>query len=228
MKKIRINLIMFLTFLTLLFFAGNAYAGTIALYEHHIIITGERGLTKSITVMAGGKKAKIVFKKSPDFKKKFNAFLKKTTYFFKKYGKLGYMETFKTNNDPSQNILINMPYGYNNKIYTELIFVYPNGNYSINKKFRNMFGRYISVKKSKKSLNITQFKNNYISVSLGKRNISHFGTIVILGQHSKVVGAYTPKFSSYIVYNKHNKQSIKYFNYLINKWIKQEKKFLNN
>ena len=135
------------------------------------------------------------------------------------------MQTFQPNYSPYQSVLISLPYMYNNKLYLESLSVFSNGTYTINKKFKNMFGRHIKIRKTEKSLHITQFRNDYIIVSIKPK--INFG-VAVVSANSKLVAIYTPNFSSYFVHNEYNEKSKKYIKYLINKWIKAEKKFLNS
>lgn len=189
----------------------------------NVILTGNRGLTKKIKIIANHKtRAEIIFTHSPNFKKQFSSFIKKVKYVFNKYAGFSYFQTFKTNNSPYQHILISQSYLYNNKFGIEKIYVYPDGKYNINKKFKNMFGRYIKIRKSRKSLNISQFNNEFISISL-----KPFGITTIFAG-IKIINTYTPNIAVYFVHNKYNEKSKRYFKYLINKWIKAEKRFLNS
>ena len=224
MKKFVFSIIAL--FILFLFNAVNANAGQIALYTSYIQITGSRGLTKNIEIIASHKiKAEIVFYHSSNFKNKFNSFIKKVKYIFNQYGGFAYIQTFQPNYSPYRNVLISLPYMYNHKLYVEDLFVFPNGTYSINKKFKNMFGRYIKIRKTEKNLHITQFRTDYIIVSI-KPKID-FG-LTLISANSKAVGAYMPNISSYFVHNEYNEKSKKYFKYLINKWTKAEKKFLRS
>ena len=218
MKKIIFLLsLMFLTF----FINVPANAKTLNLYTSYISIIGSRGLTKKITIIAAHKqRAEIIFNNTPNFKKQFTSFLKKTTYLFNKYGEINYVQLFHINHSKSQTILISLPYFHKNKPYIENIFVSPDGTYSINKKFDDIFFRYIQVKKTRKIIYIRQFKKDVIVVQFRP-----FASVLVYA-NKKVIAAYLPLVSAYFVHNEHNAASKKYFSDLKERWTKQEKRFL--